>query len=131
MLLQFPNPLEPKILPRNIHIYASVTCYPYSTVIKNKKQVLLQPVCYLYAFQSRSLCLLCLCRWPSHTRLLCPTEGEPAHKTQHCRFTTANQKTPSLVRKQEIIFFSSFGTKRTAWAIYTTYRLDGVSSRCR
>lgn len=98
---------------------------------QGKNQALLQPIGYLYAFQSCSLCLLCFCRWPSHTRLLCPTEGEPANKTQYCWFTTANQKTPASVRKQEIMFFSKLGTKKTAWDIYATHRLDGVSSRCR
>lgn len=82
---------------------------------RKKNQVLLQPIGYLYAFQSCSLCLLRFCRWPSHTRLLCPTEGEPTNKTQYCWFTTANQKTPASVRKQEITLFSNLIWHKKDW----------------
>lgn len=100
---QFPSLLLPEILPSSMHIYASVACYPHSIVTKKKTTFFYSPR-YLYAFQSCSLCLLCFRRWPSHTRLLCPTEGEPTNKTQYCWFTTANQKTPASVRKQSCYF---------------------------
>lgn len=104
---------------------------PVTHIVLSPRKETGSSIGYLYAFQSCSLCLLCFSRWSSHTRLLCPTEGEPTNKTQYCWFTTANQKTPASVRKQEIMLFSNLSTKKTAWDIYATHRLDGVSSRCR